>query len=97
MGFLPVKGSERERRISTLVNTQHTVVIYEAPHRVLKTFLDILNLGSDKAKSRHVVCCREITKLHEEIRRGTVSDIYDWLHQIDIAHQVKSFPYNLSA
>lgn len=91
MGFLPVKGSERQRRISTLVNTQHTVVIYEAPHRVLKTFLDILTAGGDNTKSRQVVCCREITKLHEEIRRGTVTEIYEWLQQIDIAHQVSLF------
>jgi 16S rRNA (cytidine1402-2'-O)-methyltransferase len=74
-GFLPRKGSERSRRLAELVGERRTIVLYEAPHRVERTFADLAGaLGGD----RRVVAARELTKLHEEIWRGTLGDGVAW-------------------
>lgn len=69
-GFLPVKGKARTERLSQLVTEPRTMVLYESPHRLLKTLTDLqLHLGSD----RQVTVARELTKRYEEFWRGTLS------------------------
>jgi 16S rRNA (cytidine1402-2'-O)-methyltransferase len=74
-GFLPRKGSGRTQRLETLATEPRTIVLYEAPHRLARTLDDLAAaLGSD----RHVAIARELTKLHEEVMRGTLADAQAW-------------------
>ena len=68
-GFLARKGSGRAERLRELVGERRTIVLYEAPHRVARTIADLVDvLGGD----RRVVLARELTKLHQELWRGTL-------------------------
>ena len=70
-GFLPRKGRDRGARLADLRAERRTIVLYEAPHRLLRTLGDLAEaLGGQ----RRVVLARELTKLHEEIWRGTLGD-----------------------
>src|SRR5690349_9513878 len=72
MGFLPAKSGQRRTVLESLQNAQHTVVVYEAPHRIAETMKDIVEiLGAE----RPVVLARELTKLHEEFIRGTAAEL----------------------
>ncbi len=74
-GFLPRKGSGRTRRIEALAVEERTMVLFEAPHRLVRTLGDLAaTLGDD----RRVVVAREMTKLHEEIFRGTLAEGVGW-------------------
>ena len=67
-GFLPPKSSARRERINALVAVPGTLVFYEAPSRLAETLADLaLELGS-----RSAAVARELTKLHEEVRRGAL-------------------------
>lgn len=69
-GFLaPKKG--RQTRLKKLVQEKATLIFYESPHRIIRTLQDILKHIGD----RPAVIGRELTKLHEEIIRGTVSEL----------------------
>lgn len=70
-GFLPIKEQERLARLEFLRNETRTVVLYEAPHRILKTLID---LGTIIGTTREIVLAREITKIHEEFWRGKIDD-----------------------
>lgn len=71
-GFLPRKGEERARRLGEVVSESRTVVFYESPKRIARTLADLINLcGPD----REVAVARELTKLHEEVIRGTLSSV----------------------
>jgi len=70
-GFLPRSGKDRTQRIAEIVNERRTVVVYEAPHRVLRTVNDLLTACGPQ---RQVALARELTKLHEEIWRGTLGE-----------------------
>jgi len=66
LGFLPAAHGERGRALAAVRTLEHTLVIYEAPHRLLKTLRALLeNLGD-----RRVAVARELTKIHEEVFRG---------------------------
>ncbi len=68
-GFLPRKGPARADRLAELVGERRTIVLYEAPHRLVRTLVELAEmLGLD----RRVALCRELTKLHEESWRGTI-------------------------
>lgn len=68
-GFLPRKGSGRSERLRALVGERRTIVVYEAPHRLARTLADLaIALGG----GRRVAVARELTKLHEEVWRGTL-------------------------
>lgn len=90
IGFLPTKRKERKIKLSEIYNNQNIIVLFEAPHRILKTMIELQQLDSNNEKvnihmspysmsERMCVCCKELTKLHEEIKRGTISEIVDWL------------------
>ena len=70
-GFLPLKEKERRARLQLLHSETRTVVLYEAPHRLLKTLTD---LTSVMGKEREIVLARELTKIHEEFWRGKLSN-----------------------
>lgn len=74
-GFLPRKRGQRTKRIGKLASSEHTLVLFESPRRVGETLTDLLTvLGG----TRRAVVCRELTKTHEEIRRGTLSELAEW-------------------
>jgi len=70
-GFIPRGGSERTQRLNDIAAEMRTVVIYEAPHRLERTLTDLEVVCGPL---RQVVLARELTKLHEEIWRGTLHD-----------------------
>lgn len=71
-GFIPRKGAERASRLAEIAAEHRTTVLYEAPHRVLRTLDDLRDACGD---DRMVVVTRELTKLHEEIVRGPLGTI----------------------
>lgn len=74
-GFLPRKAGERTRRLADLGAEQRTMVFFEAPHRTeaaLEAMRDVF--GADRA----AVVCRELTKTHEEVRRGPLDELVAW-------------------
>jgi 16S rRNA (cytidine1402-2'-O)-methyltransferase len=74
-GFLPRKGSGRSARLRELAAERRTVVLYEAPHRLARTLADLVSaLGGE----RRVALGRELTKLHEEVRRSTLAEAAAW-------------------
>lgn len=74
-GFLPPKASQREARLADLSTERATLVFYEAPHRIAETLADLVEAFGD----REAVLARELTKLHEELVRGRLSEIADAL------------------
>lgn len=69
IGFLPRKGSKRKKIIQKFGKLKATLIIYESPFRVKKTLKDLLELVGD----RQIAVCAELTKLHEGIARGKIS------------------------
>jgi 16S rRNA (cytidine1402-2'-O)-methyltransferase len=70
-GFLPVKKG-RATRLRELSDETRTIVIYESPYRVVKT---LVQLSEYFGEERYAAVCRELSKLHEEIIRGTLSEL----------------------
>jgi len=70
-GFLPRSGAERTERLAMATTEPRTLVFYEAPHRLAKTLSD---LTTACGATRRVVLARELTKLHEQLWRGTLQD-----------------------
>jgi 16S rRNA (cytidine1402-2'-O)-methyltransferase len=73
-GFLPRKAGERRSRLEDLAAERRTAVFFEAPHRLGACLADMAAvLGRD----RRAVVCRELTKTHEQVRRGTLAELAD--------------------
>jgi 16S rRNA (cytidine1402-2'-O)-methyltransferase len=70
-GFLPSRPNARRARLSELQSVPGTLIFYEAPHRLAATLKDALEVLGE----RQAVVARELTKLHEEIRRGRLSEL----------------------
>ena len=71
-GFLPRSGPDRRTRLAQIAGEPRTIVLYEAPHRVVRTIADLTEAcGPDRA----VAVARELTKLYETVVRGTLGDI----------------------
>ncbi len=71
-GFLPRKGSSRADRLEALASEPRTTVIFESPRRVLATLADLV---AHCGENRPAALARELTKLHEEVRRGTLREL----------------------
>ena len=74
-GFLPRKAGERARRLAVLAAEERTMVFFEAPHRTEAALAAMAEaFGSDRAAA----VCRELTKTHEEVRRGPLAALAHW-------------------
>jgi 16S rRNA (cytidine1402-2'-O)-methyltransferase len=74
-GFLPRKGGERRAALAGLAAEPRTMVFYESPHRLAEALADAVGaFGAD----RPAAVCRELTKTHEEIRRGPLGELVEW-------------------
>ena len=76
-GFLNSKKSKRISELCELKNLPYTIIFYESVHRIHDTLSDLLNVFGN----REISICRELTKLHEQIFRGKISDV---LNQLDL-------------
>jgi 16S rRNA (cytidine1402-2'-O)-methyltransferase len=72
-GFLPRRGSERTGRLAALRDEERTTVLFEAPLRLGDTLRDLATVLGE----RPAAICRELTKLHEEVRRGSLRELAD--------------------
>lgn len=73
-GYLPRKASVRAERLAALAEEPRTLVLFAPPHRVARDLEDLADhLGPD----REAALCRELTKLHEEVRRGSLAELRD--------------------
>ena len=70
-GFLNSKQSQRIKQLNELIDKQETLIIYEAPHRIIETLKDIYQVFGN----RNIVIARELTKKYEEYIRGTLEEI----------------------
>ncbi|VXD19000.1 Ribosomal RNA small subunit methyltransferase I [Planktothrix serta PCC 8927] len=70
-GFLPTKNKERQQRLTVLKTESRTIILYEAPHRLLETLED---LDQNLESKRPIVIARELTKRYEEFWRGTLAE-----------------------
>jgi 16S rRNA (cytidine1402-2'-O)-methyltransferase len=71
VGFLPARSGERRRALERLRIEDRTLILYEAPHRVAESIADAHEILGDRA----ACLAREVTKLHEEFRRGRLSEL----------------------
>lgn len=70
-GFLPRSGGERRERLTEIARERRTTVLYEAPHRLVRTLEDLAQACGGE---RRICLARELTKLHEDLWRGTLHD-----------------------
>jgi 16S rRNA (cytidine1402-2'-O)-methyltransferase len=84
-GFLPAKSGQRRTLLESLRSADHTVIFYEAPHRIHEAVEDIVAvLGPE----RPMVIARELTKLHEEFLRGTAGELGDQIRDRDLRGEI---------
>ena len=74
-GFLAMNKKNRRAHLDALRMEQRTMIFYEAPHKLVATLRD---LADTFGREREISLCRELTKLHEEIRRTTLGEAADW-------------------
>jgi 16S rRNA (cytidine1402-2'-O)-methyltransferase len=77
LGFLPRKKGDRRRILGSVSTEQRTIVVLEAPHRLLSSLRDVEQILGD----RKIAVCRELTKVHEEVFRGDVSQAIAYFSQ----------------
>lgn len=82
LGFLPRQGSSRKQLLERIERETLPLVLFEAPHRMQETLLDL----ATRCPTRQAVVCRELTKLHEEVKRGSLAELStderEWLGEI---------------
>jgi 16S rRNA (cytidine1402-2'-O)-methyltransferase len=74
-GFLPRKAGERRSRLAGLADERRTMVFFESPHRLADALTDA---AAAMGEGRPAAVCRELTKTHEEVRRGTLAELASW-------------------
>ena len=79
VGFLPAKTLARKNRLSQLRSVEATLIFYEAPHRLAATLKDAVAVLGD----RTAVVARELTKLHEQIKRGLLSELAEHYSSVE--------------
>ena len=77
-GFLSVTKKQRREHLAAVRNSTHTLIFYEAPHKLLNTLEDMLEFFGD----RKISLCRELTKLHEEVIRTTLSQAVEMYRSV---------------
>lgn len=84
-GFLPSKSNARRTRLSEVKSIPGTLIFYEAPHRLPATLKDAYEILGE----RDAVVARELTKMHEEIRRGRLSELAaDYAEKADVRGEI---------
>ncbi len=83
-GFPPSRKTERRKFLLRLKGLNRTILLYESPRRIVKTVTDIGEILGDV----ELVMARELTKLHEEVRRGRVGEILEILEGCDIRGEI---------
>ena len=78
-GFLPMETKERKERLSVVSHMTTTTILYEAPHRLLRTLSDLASCGNGQ---RRAACCRELTKRYEEVVRGTIDELISHFEEV---------------
>lgn len=73
LGFLPLNKKNRKEKIEEIKNSNKTIIIYEAPHKLKNTLNDLSSILED----RKIVLARELTKIHEEYIRGTTNELIE--------------------
>lgn len=76
-GFLPRKRNERRKKIAELADERRTIVLYESPHRIEDSLVDLAECLGD----RRAALARELTKLYEEVLRGTLPDLLEQVRE----------------
>jgi 16S rRNA (cytidine1402-2'-O)-methyltransferase len=84
-GFLPAKRGQRRTALEAFDGASHTIVVYEAPHRIRETMEDIVAV---LGPGRPVVVARELTKIHEEFIRGTAADVLHRLQSRELKGEI---------
>lgn len=74
LGFLPRRKGQRQRLLGSIIDEPRTIVVFETPHRIGKALSDIEEILGN----RRLTICRELTKIHEEIFRGSVSQAMEY-------------------
>jgi len=83
-GFLPPKGAKRKKRLEEIKELRGTIILYEAPHRLLRTLQDIKDCCGD----RQIVVAREMTKTYEEVIRGEIIEVLEGLGEKKIRGEI---------
>jgi len=83
-GFLPRKRSERRAVLESLRGLPGTLVLFEAPHRLVQTLQDLLEVLGD----RRIALARELTKVHEEVLRGRISEVLSRLEHDQVRGEI---------
>ena len=78
LGFLPLNKKRRKIKLEEIRDSNKTIIIYEAPHKLENTLNDL----KDILENRRIVLARELTKIHEEFIRGSIEDLIDRLNTI---------------
>lgn len=84
-GFIPRKGGRRSELLAEIARQEHTAVLYESPHRVAELLQD---LQAAAGPERRVAVARELTKLHEEVFRGTVAEALERFCQAEVRGEI---------
>ncbi|MDA8104304.1 MAG: 16S rRNA (cytidine(1402)-2'-O)-methyltransferase [Nitrospiraceae bacterium] len=79
-GFLPARSSQRKKGLMELALEKRTIVFYESPHRLLESLAD----AAEVFGARRAAVVREITKIHEEVTRGTMTELYARLRETKV-------------
>ena len=77
-GFLPAKTSARKSRLEALLGEARTLIFYESPHRIMAMLEDFEAIFGT---NRNIVLAKELTKLHETVKSGYITDLLEWLRE----------------
>ncbi len=75
LGFLPTKSGERKKLLTEFMNVKATLIAFESPHRIVGALVDVAGVMNNP----RVAVTRELTKLHEEVLRGTAMEVHEIL------------------
>jgi 16S rRNA (cytidine1402-2'-O)-methyltransferase len=84
-GFLPRKSGERRTRLRELADDPRALVLFEAPHRLAASLADIASVFGDE---RRAAVCRELTKTHEEVLRGSIAELASWAADAQVRGEI---------
>ena len=76
-GFLPSRAGQRRKELQRMAQEERTIVLYESPRRLLSLLQDMLAVWGN----RRVAVARELTKVHEEVKRGLISEVISYYEQ----------------